>query len=195
MYWEHLNKIWRSTTFHLGLLFMVLFSASFLILGGFIYRQTMVFLEQELRGSIELELNQSRQYYLERGEESFLTEINAQAELDPSGIYIVLDEACQALSGGYKRLDEDESILELCTNAPETNGWVRFELDIQRGFRAQIPEWDDDVYARIVPVAPNRQLLYGRMGGNIDSAREVVRSAMSWGLAAMAVLSPCSAVT
>ena len=188
MYWEHLNKIWRSTTFHLGLLFMVLFSASFLILGGFIYRQTMVFLEQELRGSIELELNQSRQYYLERGEESFLTEINAQAELDPSGIYIVLDEACQALSGGYKRLDEDESILELCTNAPETNGWVRFELDIQRGFRAQIPEWDDDVYARIVPVAPNRQLLYGRMGGNIDSAREVVRSAMSWGLAAMAVL-------
>ena len=188
MYWEHLNNVWRSTTFHLGLWFMVLFSASFLILGGFIYRQTLVFLEQELRATIELELNQSRQFYLERGEESFLTEISAQAELDPSGIYIVLDEACQALAGGYKRLDEDESILEICSNAPETNGWVRFELQIQRGFRAQIPEWDDDVYARIVPVAPNRQLLYGRMGGNIDSAREVVRAAMSWGLAAMAVL-------
>ena len=188
MYWEHLNNVWRSTTFHLGLWFMVLFSASFLILGGFVYRQTLVFLEQELRATIDLELNQSRQFYLERGEESFLTEISAQAELDPSGIYIVLDEACQALAGGYKRLDDDESILEICSNAPETNGWVRFELQIQRGFRAQIPEWDDDVYARIVPVAPNRQLLYGRMGGNIDSAREVVQAAMSWGLAAMAVL-------
>ena len=188
MYWEHLNNVWRSTTFHLGLRFMVLFSASFLILGGFVYRQTLVFLEQELRATIDLELNQSRQFYLERGEESFLTGISAQAELDPSGIYIVLDEACQALAGGYKRLDEDESILEICSNAPETNGWVRFELQIQRGFRAQIPEWDDDVYARIVPVAPNRQLLYGRMGGNIDSAREVVQAAMSWGLAAMAVL-------
>ena len=65
---------------------------------------------------------------------------------------------------------------------------MRFELDIQRGFRAQIPEWDDDVYARIIPVAPNRQLLYGRMGGNIDSAREVVRESMTWGLAAMAGL-------
>ena len=188
MYWEHLNNVWRSTTFHLGLRFMVLFSASFLILGGFVYRQTLVFLEQELRGTIELELNQSRQYYLERGEESFLMETQAQAELDPTGIYIVLDDACQALAGGYKRLDADESILEICTGAPETNGWVRFELDIQRGFRAQIPEWDDDVYARIIPVAPNRQLLYGRMGGNIDSAREVVQAAMSWGLAAMAVL-------
>ena len=188
MYWENLRNVWRSTTFHLGLRFMVLFSASFLIIGGFAYRQTMVFLEQELRGTINLELNQSRQYYLERGEEMFLAEIGGLAELDPSGIYIILDDACQALAGGYKRLDDDESILEICANAPDTDGWVRFELQIQRGFRAQIPEWDDNVYARIIPVAPNRQLLYGRMGGNIDSAREVVLSALTWGLAAMAVL-------
>ena len=147
-----------------------------------------MFLEQELRGTIDLELNQSRQFYLERGEEMFLAEIGGLAELDPPGIYIILDEACQALAGGYKRLDDDESIQEICTGAPQTDGWVRFELDIQRGFRAQIPEWDDDVYARIIPIAPNRQLLYGRMGGNIDSAREVVRSALNWGLAAMAVL-------
>ena len=188
MYWEHLSKVWRSTTFHLGLWFMVLFSVSFLILGGFVYRQTMVFLEQELRATIELELNQSRLFYLERGEETFLTSIGALGEQDPTGIYILLDDACQALAGGYKRLDDDESIQEICTNAPETDGWVRMELDIQRGFRDQIPEWDDDVYARIIPVAPNRQLLYGRMGGNIDSAREVVRESMNWGLAAMAAL-------
>ncbi len=188
MYWAHLRNVWRSTTFLLGLWFMVLFSASVLIIGGFVYRQAMVFLEQELRGTIDLELNQSRQFYLERGEEIFLSEIGVLAELDPPGIYIILDDACQALAGGYKRLDDDESIQEICTGAPETDGWVRFELDIQRGFRAQIPEWDDDVYARIIPIAPNRQLLYGRMGGNIDSAREVVRSALNWGLAAMAVL-------
>ncbi|MYJ95319.1 MAG: HAMP domain-containing histidine kinase [Proteobacteria bacterium] len=188
MYWEHLRNVWRSTTFHLGLLFMVLFAASFLIIGGFVYRQTMVFLEQEMRATIDVELNQSRQFYLERGEEIFLAEIEGLAELDPSGIYIILDDACQALAGGYKRLDDDESIQEICTNAPDTDGWVLFELDIPRGFRAQIPEWDDNVYARIIPIAPNRQLLYGRMGGNIDSAREVVQSALAWGLAAMGVL-------
>ncbi len=188
MYWAHLRNVWRSATFLLGLWFMVLFSASVLIIGGFVYRQTMVFLEQELRGTINLELNQSRRFYLERGEETFLSTIGGLAELDPPGIYIILDDACQALAGGYKRLDDDESIQEICTGAPDTDGWVRFELDIPRGFRAQIPEWDDDVYARIVQVAPDRQLLYGRMGGNIDSAREVVRSALNWGLAAMAVL-------
>lgn len=188
MYWANLRNVWRNTTFHLGLLFMVLFSVSFLVLGGFIYRQTLVFMEQEVRALIQLELNQSRNYYLERGEESFLGEINEQAETDPAGIYIILDDACQALFGGYKRLDDDESIQEICTNAPDTDGWVEFELNIPRGFRAQIPEWDDNVYARIVPVAPNRQLLYGRMGGIIDSMRQVVGEAMIWGLAAMAVL-------
>ena len=188
MYWANLRNVWRSTTFHLGLLFMVLFSVSFLVLGGFIYRQTQVFLEQEVRAVIQLELNRSRQYYLERGEQSFIGEINEQAEIDPVGIYIVLDDACQALFGGYKRLDEDESIQEICTSAPDTDGWVEFELNIPRGFRAQIPEWDDNVYARIMPVAPNRQLLYGRMGGIIDSMRQVVGEAMAWGSAAMAVL-------
>ena len=108
MYWEHLSKVWRSTTFHLGLWFMVLFSVSFLILGGFVYRQTLVFLEQELRGTIELELNQSRLFYLERGEEIFLSRIGNLTDLDPTGIFIVLDDACQALAGGYKRLDDDE---------------------------------------------------------------------------------------
>lgn len=188
MYWKPLSNIWRSTTFHLGLLFMVLFSVSFIVLGGFIYRQTLVFMEQEVQAVIQLEVNRARNYYLERGEESFLRVIDEQAEIDPAGIYVILDDACQALFGGYKRLDDDESIQEICTNAPETDGWVQFELQIERGFRAQIPEWDDNVYARIVPVAPNRQLLYGRMGGIIDSMRQVVEEAMVWGLAAMAVL-------
>lgn len=188
MYWVRQNNVWRSTTFHLGLLFMVLFSASFLVLGGFIYRQTLVFMEQEVQALIQLELNRSRQFYLERGEESFLGEIDEQAEIDPAGIYIILDDACQGLFGGYQRLDEDESIQDICTSASDTDGWVQFELQIPRGFRAEIPEWDDNVYARIIPIAPNRQLLYGRMGGIIDSMRQVIGEAMAWGVAAMAVL-------
>ena len=188
MYWANLNSVSRSTTFHLGLWFMILFSASFLVLGGFIYRQTLVFMEQELRSAIDLELSQSRVFYLENGEERFVAEIGAQAERDPSGIYILLDDNCQPMAGAYQRLDDDESIVDLCTQAPDTDGWVRFELQIQRGFRDEIPEWDDDVYARVVPLSPKHQLMYGRMGGIIDSAREVMRSAMTWGLVAMALL-------
>ena len=188
MYWANLNSIARSTTFHLGLWFVFLFSVSFLVLGGFIYRQTLVFLEQELRSAIDLELSQSRVFYLENGADRIVTEIGEQSERDPTGIYILLDENCQPVAGAHERLDDDESIVDLCTQAAETDGWVRFELSIQRGFRDEIPQWDDDVYARVVPLSAKHQLLYGRMGGIIDSAREVMRSAMAWGLAAMAVL-------
>ena len=53
MFLEYLSNIWRSTTFRLGLWVMALFSVSFLILGGFVYWQTLSFMEQELRSSIE----------------------------------------------------------------------------------------------------------------------------------------------
>ena len=188
MYWANLNSVARSTTFHLGLWFVFLFSVSFLVLGGFIYRQTLVFMEQELRSAIDLELSQSRVFYLENGADRIVTEIGEQSERDPTGIYILLDENCQPVAGAHERLDDDESIVDLCTQAADTDGWVRFELSIQRGFRDEIPQWDDDVYARVVPLSAEHQLLYGRMGGIIDSAREVMRSAMAWGLAAMAVL-------
>ena len=59
---DSLSNIWRSTTFRLGLWFMTLFSASFLILGWFVYWQTLSFMEQELRSAIDLELAQSREF-------------------------------------------------------------------------------------------------------------------------------------
>ena len=41
MFLGYLSNIWRSTTFRLGLWFMALFSVSFVILGSFVYFQTL----------------------------------------------------------------------------------------------------------------------------------------------------------
>ena len=185
MFLEYLSNIWRSTTFRLGLWVMALFSVSFLILGGFVYWQTLSFMEQELRSSIDLELSQSQEYFAVAGAEEFIMEIEEETARDPTGIYIFLDENCQPLAGGFERLDENESVQELCQQASETNGWLEFELSIPFGFRAEIPEWDDDVYARLVPFSDKYQLIYGRMGGNLDSARQVMESVLRWGLGVM----------
>ncbi|MED5534576.1 MAG: HAMP domain-containing sensor histidine kinase [Pseudomonadota bacterium] len=185
MFLDYLNNVWRSTTFRLGLWFMALFSISFLILGWFVYWQTLSFMEQELRSAIELELSQSQEYYSVAGTDEFIMEIAEETARDPTGIYIFLDESCQPLAGGYERLDSNESVQELCRQAPETDGWLEFELSIPRGFRAEIPEWDDNVYARLVPFSDKHQLIYGRMGGNIDSARQVMESVLRWGIGVM----------
>ena len=188
MFLGYLSSIWHSTTFRLGLRFMALFSISFLILGAFVYWQTLSYMEQELRTAIDLELGESREAYFDRGPKAFIEEIAAATARDPSGIYILLDDQCQPVAGSHTRLDEDVFLADLCQQALETDGWLRFELDLERGFRAEIPEWDDDVYARLVSLSGKHRLIFGRMGGNIDSARQVMESALTWGLVVMAGL-------
>ena len=185
MFLGFLSNIWRSTTFRLGLWFMTLFSVSFLILGWFVYWQTLSFMEQELRSAIDLRLAQSREFYFDNGVESFLEEVKEEAARDPTSLYIFLDSDCRPLAGGFDRLDDNVSLDALCQEAQETDGWLLFELSIQRGFRAEIPEWDDNVYARLAPLSGKHQLIFGRMGGNIDSARQLMESALRWGLGAM----------
>ena len=63
MLYNYLNNIWRSTIFRLGLLFMALFSISFLVLGWFVHWQTLSFMEQELRSAIDQELTRAREFY------------------------------------------------------------------------------------------------------------------------------------
>ena len=94
MFLEYLSNIWRSTTFRLGLWVMALFSVSFLILGGFVYWQTLSFMEQELRSSIDLELSQFQEYFAVAGAEELIMEIEEETARDPTGIYIFLDENC-----------------------------------------------------------------------------------------------------
>ena len=194
MFLGFLSSIWRSTTFRLGLWFMALFSGSFLILGWFVYWQTLSFMEQELRSAIDLRLAQSREFYFDNGVDGFIEEVEEESARDPTSLYIFLDKECRPVAGGYDRLDDNVTVESLCKEALETDGWLLFELDIERGFRAQIPEWDDNVYARLAPLSGKHSLIFGRMGGNIDSVRQLMESALRWGLGGMvglALLGSC----
>ena len=188
MFLDLLNNCWRSTIFRLGLLFMALFSASFFLLGWFVYWHTLSFMEQELRSAIDQELVRAREFYSTNGVDALTVEIAEELANDPTNFYMLLNEQCEPIAGDQDRLDERWSLQELCQQAMKNDGWLLFELDIPRGFRAEIPEWDDDVYARWSSLSDNHSLIFGRMGGNIDSVRQVMNSALNWGLAGMILL-------
>ena len=188
MFLGFLNNFWRSTIFRLGLLFMALFSVSFLLLGWFVYWHTLSFMEQELRSAIDQELVRAEEFYSTNGVDAFTAEIAEELAKDPTNFYMLLDEQCEPVAGDLDRLEPRWSLKELCQQAMENDGWLLFELNIPRGFRAEIPEWDDDVYARWSVLSSSHSLIFGRMGGNIDSARQVMNSALNWGLAGMITL-------
>tara|TARA_B100000029_G_scaffold347461_2_gene339807 strand:- start:280 stop:1626 length:1347 start_codon:yes stop_codon:yes gene_type:complete len=167
---------------------MALFSISFLVLGWFVHWQTLSFMEQELRSAIDQELTRAREFYDAYGVERFIGEIEEEVARDPTSFYMFLDSQCDVIAGDRNRLDTNWSTQELCEQAKLNEGWLLFELTIPRGFRAEIPEWDDDVYARLGSLSENHSLIFGRMGGNIDSARQVMEDALIWGLGAMIAL-------
>ena len=188
MFLALLNNFWRSTIFRLGLLFMALFSVSFFLLGWFVYWHTLSFMELELRSAIDQELGRASEFYSTNGVDALTAEIAEELANDPTNFYMLLNNQCEHIAGDQDRLDDNWSLEELCQQALTQDGWLRFELDIPRGFRAEIPEWDDDVYARWSPLSSNHSLIFGRMGGNIDSVRQVIDDALNWGLGGMVVL-------
>ncbi len=188
MFLSLLTNFWRSTIFRLGLLFMALFSVSFFLLGWFVYWHTLSFMEQELRSAIDQELTRASEFYTTYGVDELTVEIAEELANDPTNFYMLLNEQCEPIAGDQDRLDERWSLKELCQQAMRNDGWLLFELNIPRGFRADIPEWDDDVYARWSPLSDNHSLIFGRMGGNIDSVRQVMDSALNWGLGGMIAL-------
>ena len=188
MFLDLLNNFWRSTIFRLGLLFMALFSVSFFLLGWFVYWHTLSFMELELRSAIDQELGRASEFYSANGVDALTAEIAEELANDPTNFYLLLNEHCEPVAGDQDRLDDSWSLEELCQQALVQDGWLLFELDIPNGFRAEIPEWDDDVYARWSALSNNHSLIFGRMGGNIDSVREVMNYALRWGLGGMIAL-------
>ena len=101
---------------------------------------------------------------------------------------VLLDENCRAITGNTSWLAHQEQPGDLCASA-DSEGWLVFELDLaQPETRFGSGEWDDDVYGRLVPLSDNRQIIVGRMVGNLEEAQGILFDALSWGLLVTLVL-------
>jgi len=171
MFYVHLNKLFRSSTFRLALIYMVLFSTSVLALLGFIYWSTAGYMSRQADETIEAEIKG----LAERYETDGLTGLTAQladrlAEQQPgdSSIYLLTDQKFTPLIG---------NIIRWPTAQKDQGGWLNFRLggaESKRAHRAR---------ARAFRLRGNFYLLVGRDMLELEDTQKLIIRTLIWGMA------------
>jgi len=181
MFSGRLSDIWHSATFRLGIMFMALFSVSFLIVGTLIYWQTGRFMEREYRDLIDAEVAEMQDFYVRFGAERVGREIEERLEEDPFWISFMLDNQCTPIAGNSGWMGAGHRPDDLCQGADE-EGWLLFEVDVDQTAGSSGSAYDDDIFGRLVQLSDQHQIIVGRMAGNLEDARNIIFDALSWGL-------------
>jgi signal transduction histidine kinase len=169
-----LTKLLRTTAFRFSLLYFGLFAAAAAASVGYIYWKTNVLLAAQLATSIQAEIGNLEQQYRRGGPEQLRRAISERSETPGTSLYLLADAEGRHLSGNLKAVSE-----ELWNSAGEVAFFYRRSLDerIEERF----------AFAVIFRLANGYRLIVGR---DIEDRREfgnVVRSALLWTLAGMAV--------
>ncbi len=169
-----LTKLLRTTAFRFSLLYFGLFAAAAAASVGYIYWKTNVLLAAQLATSIQAEIRGLEQQYRRGGPDQLRRAISERSETPGNSLYLLADAEGRHLSGNLKAVSE-----ELWNAAGEVAFFYRRSLDdrIEERF----------AFAVIFRLANGYRLIVGR---DIEDRREfggVVRSALLWTLAGMAV--------
>jgi signal transduction histidine kinase len=192
MFSVRLSNISHSTTFRLGIRFMMLFTISFLIIGTLIYWQTGRLMEREYRGQIDGEVTEMQYFYDRFGPDRVAAEIIEREQQDPFWISFLLDNQCNPIAGNSRWMNRAEQrggaerasggLRSLCRETEE-EGWLRFEI------RTEVfppgssgSAYDDDIYGRLVSLSDEHQIIVGRMAGNLEDLRNIIFDSLLWGL-------------
>lgn len=116
------NRLIRSSIFRLALVYLCLFSASVLLLVGFIYWSTTDSLTRQIDATIDAEITGLAEQFNQRGLLGLIRAI--QRRSDPTagtrGLYLLTDHNYAPLAGNLSRWPGA---------APDAEGWVTFPLE------------------------------------------------------------------
>lgn len=160
------SSLIKTTSFKLSALYLALFLASFLAIGVTVYFLTSHALEQQLKSSIETEVNRLQAEY-DSGGIAELTEEIVEDDALVSPIYGILDQHGKLLAGNFsdfKRLAGWQTVIR--------------EPDANRAGKRQ-PEM---LYIRVIGLPNKSWLAIGRDGGYIHEAGIAVIRAFLWGI-------------
>jgi signal transduction histidine kinase len=169
-----LTKLLRTTAFRFSLIYFGLFAAAAAASVGYIYWKTNVLLAAQLATSIQAEIRNLEQQYRRGGPEQLRRAIAERSDTPGNSLYLLADAEGRYLSGNLKAVSQ-----ELWSAAGE----VAFVY--RRSFDDRIEE--RFAFAVIFRLANGYRLIVGR---DIEDRREfggVVRSALLWTLAGIAV--------
>lgn len=174
------TSLYKSSTFRLALLYMALFSASVLLLLGFIYWATAGYMSRQTDATIEAEITGLAEQYRQRGLPGLSNIITQRIARNPGGasVYVLADPEYRPLIGNLDRWPDVE---------PGGDGWLTFSRMVAEAGdgEAQGPY---PVRARAFRLAGNLNLLVGRDIRDLRNIRCMIAEALAWGLALTAAL-------
>jgi len=171
------SKLLRSSTFRLAFIYMALFSASVLLLLGFIYWSTVSYMGQQTDAIIDAEISGLAERYRLTGLAGLTNLIGERLSRRPVGssIYLLTDRAFDPLVGNLDRWPA----------APETpDGWIDFRLEEVASTNSAVRR----ARARAFILRGGFHLLVGRDMRDLDTIRGLIIRTLVWGLAITVIL-------
>lgn len=167
-----LSRLIHTFTFRLGLVYVGLFSASVVLLFGFIYTYAGSYLDAQVRDTIRLRYAVLADEYRQNGSagvESRIAEMIASDD-EASEIYLLVNREDERLAGN---LDEWPRFAEV-EGAFEKNGqWVRFNIEASR-LNSENQTGRIAVQAVTIPLSKWRSLLVGQTLQNREKVEQAI---------------------
>jgi signal transduction histidine kinase len=171
------TKLFKSSTFRLALIYMVLFGLSVLLLLGFIYWSTAGYMVRQTEATIEAEITGLAERYDLLGLPGLSKVINERLARRKSEIslYLLTDPQFKPIIGNLKKWPEAQ---------PSAGGWMSFTID------SGVAD-DTDHHkglARVFLLRGDFHLLVGRDVQDLEGIQRLIREALFWGLLITIVL-------
>lgn len=172
-----MQRVIRSSSFRLLLLYLLLFTLSTSSLLGVIYWATAGFMEREAKATIEAEIASLAEHYAQNELVGLLDTIQSRLERNPTSasIYLLTDAFRNPIKGNIDRLPE---------SLAKSNGWVELSLS-----REQV--MDDRPHhalAQVFLIKNRFYLLVGRDVEHLYRTKKMIQDAMVLGLVIMILM-------
>lgn len=165
------SRLLQSSTFRLGLIYAVLFSASVMLLLGFIYWSTAGFMARQTDATIRAEIDALAERYQFTSLQGLIALIKERIERNPAGgsIYLLTDARYQRLVGNLDRWPKVEA---------DAQGWLVFDL------RQQTAEGviEHPARARAFVLPEGLRLLVGRDIRELTQTESLLIRSLAWGV-------------
>jgi len=168
------REILSSSTFRLALLYAFLMSSSVLILLGFIYWSTAVYITRQTDATIEAEIKGLAERYRSGGLSGLINLVAERSARTHTGasVYLLADADYHPLVGNIDAWPTAE---------PDHAGWIEFRLRETEGNAARDEE--HAARAKVFRLPGELRLLVGRDVRDLTAFRALIREALGWGLA------------
>ena len=165
------QRLLKSSTFRLALVYILLFSASAVLLLGFIYWSTAGYMARQTDATIEAEIAGLAERYGLTGLDGLVSSLNERLQRNPQGsfVYMLTNSSFQPIVGNLDRWPHIPA---------GEDGWLSFQLE-----QATLEE--EAVHrarARTFVLRGGFHLLVGRDMHELTETRALIVRTLGWGL-------------